>query len=117
MSNLNTPSLDPGSGTFGRRHSARNVDVDATVAHNSIKGYLIGFVLSVILTAVPFGMVMFPGFSHETILASILAMAVVQVLVHVYYFLHLNASIEERWNVVAFTFTIIITLIIVAGSV
>jgi hypothetical protein len=68
MSNSNTPSLDPGSGTFGRRHSARNIGVDATVAHNSVRGYLIGFVLSIILTAIPFGMVMFPGFSREVIL-------------------------------------------------
>jgi len=117
MSNLNTPSLDPGSGTFGRRHSAKNIGVDETVAHNSIKGYMIGFVLSIILTAIPFGLVMFPSFPRETIVAIILAMAVVQVIVHVYYFLHLDSSHEERWNVSAFVFTILITAIVVGGSV
>jgi cytochrome o ubiquinol oxidase operon protein cyoD len=117
MSNLNAPSLDPGSGTFGRRHSKKNIGVDETVSHNSLRGYMIGFVLSVILTAIPFGMVMHQGFAKETILAAILVMAVVQVLVHVYYFLHLDSSIEERWNVSAFVFTILITVIVVAGSV
>ena len=117
MSNLNTPSLDPGSGTFGRRHSAKNIGVDETVAHNSIKGYMIGFVLSIILTAIPFGLVMYPSLARETIVAIILTMAIVQVVVHVYYFLHLDSSHEERWNVSAFVFTILITVIVVAGSV
>jgi len=117
MSNLNTPSLDPGSGTFGRRHSAKNIGVDETVAHNSIKGYMIGFVLSIILTAIPFGLVMFPSFPRDTIVTIVLVMAVVQVVVHVFYFLHLDASIEERWNVSAFVFTLLITAIVIAGSV
>src|SRR4051812_20401425 len=117
MSNLNTPSLDPGSGTFGRRHSAKNIGVDDTVSHNSIKGYMVGFVLSIVLTAIPFGLVMFPGFPRETIVAAVLLMAIVQVVVHVYFFLHLDASIEERWNVAAFVFTMLITFILVSGSV
>jgi cytochrome o ubiquinol oxidase operon protein cyoD len=117
MANLNTPSLDPGSGTFGRRHSAKNIGVDETVAHNSIKGYMIGFVLSIILTAIPFGLVMFPSFPRDTIVTIVLVMAVVQVVVHVFNFLHLDASIEERWNVSAFVFTLLITAIVIAGSV
>ena len=117
MSNLNTPSLDPGSGTFGRRHSAKNIGVDETVAHNSIKGYMVGFVLSIILTAIPFGLVMYPSLARETIVAIILTMAIVQVVVHVYYFLHLDSSHEERWNVSAFVFTILIAAIVVGGSV
>jgi cytochrome o ubiquinol oxidase operon protein cyoD len=115
--NLNTPSLDPGSGTFGRRHSKKNIGVDETVAHNSLKGYMVGFVLSVILTAIPFAMVMHQGFARETIIAAIAVMAVVQVVVHVFYFLHLDASIEERWNVAAFVFTILITVLVVIGSI
>jgi cytochrome o ubiquinol oxidase operon protein cyoD len=115
--NINLPSLDPGSGTFGRRHSAKNIGVDETVAHNSLRGYMIGFVLSIILTAIPFGLVMFPSFPRETIVATILVMAVVQVVVHVFYFLHLDGSIEERWNVSAFVFTMLITVIVVGGSV
>jgi cytochrome o ubiquinol oxidase subunit IV len=117
MANLNTPSLDPGSGTFGRRHSAKNIGVDETVAHNSLKGYMIGFVLSIILTAIPFGMVMFPSFGRDAIVATILTMAVVQVVVHVVYFLHLDSSHEERWNVSAFVFTVLIAAIVVGGSI
>ena len=113
--------IDPASGTFGRRNAARYVG--GTVAgesHASGKSYLIGFVLSVILTAVPFWLVMTQtahGFSAETILAAILVFAVVQVFVHVVYFLHMDRSAEQRWNVVAFAFTVMILVIVVSGSV
>ena len=77
-------------------------------SHASVKSYMIGFVLSVILTAIPFGLVMDPahyGFTAETVLAAILVLAVVQVFVHVVYFLHMDRSAEQRWNVLAFAFT------------
>lgn len=114
-------TVDPASGTFGRRNAARYVG--GTVAgesHASIKSYMIGFVLSVVLTAIPFGLVMdqsHHGFSTETVLAAILAFAIVQVFVHIVYFLHMDRSAEQRWNVLAFAFTILILVIVVAGSV
>ena len=114
-------SIDPASGTFGRRNATRYVG--GTVAgesHASVKSYMIGFVLSIILTAIPFGLVMDPlhhGFSADTVLAAILVFAIVQVFVHIVYFLHMDRSAEQRWNVVAFSFTILILVIVVAGSV
>jgi cytochrome o ubiquinol oxidase operon protein cyoD len=114
-------SIDPASGTFGRRNAARYVG--GTVAgesHASVKSYMIGFVLSVILTAIPFGLVMNTthyGFTADTVLAAILALAVVQVFVHVVYFLHMDRSAEQRWNVLAFSFTVMILAIVVAGSI
>jgi cytochrome o ubiquinol oxidase operon protein cyoD len=120
-SNFPQSQIDPASGTFGRRNAARYVG--GTVAgesHASAKSYLIGFVLSVILTAIPFGLVMdetHHGLSTDTVLAAILVFAVVQVFVHVVYFLHMDRSAEQRWNVVAFAFTILILAIVVAGSV
>ena len=113
--------IDPASGTFGRRNAARYVG--GTVAgesHASVKSYLVGFILSVVLTAIPFGLVMSEthyGFTADTVLAAILLFAVVQVFVHVVYFLHMDRSAEQRWNVVAFGFTVLILAIVVAGSV
>ena len=114
-------SIDPASGTFGRRNAARYVG--GTVAgesHASVKSYMVGFVLSIILTAIPFGLVMDQGhygFTAGTVLSAILVLAVVQVFVHVIYFLHMDRSAEQRWNVLAFSFTILILVIVVAGSV
>jgi cytochrome o ubiquinol oxidase operon protein cyoD len=36
--------------------------------------------------------------------------------VHLHYFLHLDASRRERWNVLALIFTVLIAIIFVAGS-
>ncbi|QCR36907.1 cytochrome o ubiquinol oxidase subunit IV [Nissabacter sp. SGAir0207] len=85
-------------------------------SHGSVKSYLIGFILSVILTIIPFWMVMNGTATHGTILATIVAMAVIQIVVHLVYFLHMNTSSEERWNLVAFLFTAMIILIVVVGS-
>ncbi len=114
-------SIDPASGTFGRRNAARYVG--GTVAgesHATVKSYMIGFVLSVVLTAIPFGLIMdktHMGFGPDTVLAAILAFAVVQVFVHVVYFLHMDRSAEQRWNVLAFAFTVMILACVVAGSI
>ena len=51
-------------------------------SHGSVKTYMTGFILSIILTVIPFWMVMTGAASPAVILGTILAMAVVQVLVH-----------------------------------
>ncbi len=63
-------------------------------------------------------MVMNGSASHSTILAVVLlVMAVIQVLVHLVCFLHMNTSSEEGWNLMAFIFTVIIIAILVVGSI
>lgn len=61
-------------------------------------------------------MVMNGTASHSTILAVVVGMAVIQVVVHLIYFLHMNTSSEERWNLVALLFTAMIIGIVVVGS-
>lgn len=85
-------------------------------SHGSAKSYLIGFVLSVILTAIPFWLVMEGTASHGVILGTVVASAVVQIFVHLVYFLHMNTSSEERWNLTALVFTVLIIAIVVGGS-
>lgn len=84
--------------------------------HTSFKSYAIGFILAVILTVIPFKLVMDGTMDKGTILWIILGMAVVQMLVHLKYFLHLDTSSEQRGNVVALLFTALILVIVVAGS-
>ena len=84
--------------------------------HATVKGYLIGFVRAVILTAIPVKMVMDGGYSHQTVLVTVMALAVVQIVVHLIYFLHLDGSSAQRWNVMAFLFTLLILAIVVVGS-
>ena len=85
-------------------------------SHGSVKSYAIGFILSVILTIIPFGLVMYPTLPKATTLAIVLLFAVIQVVVHLYYFLHLDRSQAQRNNVIAFVFTAIVILLLVGLS-
>lgn len=86
-------------------------------AHGSLKSYLTGFILSVILTAIPFWLVMGHVFeSRDTTIFVIVGFAAVQVVVHMIYFLHMNTSSEGGWNMIALIFTTMLLVIILAGS-
>ncbi|MEN5092031.1 cytochrome o ubiquinol oxidase subunit IV [Pseudomonas protegens] len=84
--------------------------------HGSVKSYAIGFILSVILTLIPFGLVMYPSLPKDVTLWIVLAFAVIQVLVHLVYFLHLDRSAAQRNNVVAFIFAALVIVLLVGLS-
>lgn len=87
-------------------------------SHGSVKSYLIGFVLSVILTAIPFYMVMSGDFSKMTTLWSIVTLAIVQIWVHLKYFLHLSFKTEDgRTSTFSFLFSALIIVMVVGLSV
>lgn len=85
--------------------------------HGSVGSYLTGFVLSVILTVIPFWLVMHGGYSHGAILLAISLFAIVQIVVHLKYFLHLDFSTEGKPNSFAFLFTAMIIVMMVGLSV
>jgi len=86
------------------------------VGRGSLKSYLTGFILSLIWTAIPFSLVMSGAWSPQATLAGIFGAGVVQILVHLHYFLHLDASSAARWNVAALVFTILIMILFVGGT-
>lgn len=79
-------------------------------SHGSVKTYMTGFILSIILTVIPFWMVM-TGAASGRNSGNNPAMAVVQVLVHLVCFLHMNTKSDEGWNMTAFVFTVLIIAI------
>ena len=84
--------------------------------HGSVKSYMIGFVLSVILTAIPFGLVMYPSLPKDLTVMIVVALAVIQVVVHLVYFLHMDRSKEQRSNVTTFLFTTLVIALLVGLS-
>ncbi len=88
----------------------------AEVSRGSLKSYLTGFVLSLILTAIPFAMVMSGTWSTAAALAGIFSAGLVQILVHLFYFLHLDTSAAARWNLVAMIITLLIMILYVGGT-
>jgi cytochrome o ubiquinol oxidase operon protein cyoD len=86
-------------------------------AHGSFRSYMIGFVLSVVLTAIPFWLVMSGALGSNQLTAlTVMAFAAVQIVVHMIYFLHMNGRSEGGWTMMALVFTIIIVVIALAGS-
>ncbi|TWB23600.1 cytochrome o ubiquinol oxidase operon protein cyoD [Nitrospirillum amazonense] len=85
-------------------------------AHGSVKSYIVGFVLSVILTAIPFGLVMSGALPAGTAIPVCFGLGIVQIIVHLVYFLHMNSSSARSWNMAAFLFTLLIVAILVVGS-
>ena len=98
-------------------HDHDDHDDDEGHDHGSFRSYMTGFVLAVILTVIPFWLVMGKVFSSSSTTALvILAFAVVQIVVHMVYFLHMNARSEGGWTMLALIFTVVLVVITLAGS-
>ncbi len=110
-----TDKLDHGHDHHG--HDDHHHDDGEAAYHADVKGYVTGFVLSVILTAIPFWVVMADVFSNSSTTALVvLGFAAVQIVVHMIYFLHMNTRVEGGWTMLALIFTVVIVVITLAGS-
>ncbi len=112
---MSDPSL-PGHSVS--EHSASGpLEGHAPGAHGTLRSYLVGFLLSVVLTGIAFALVMVPVLPREANVAVIFTLAAVQIVVQLVYFLHLDRSLEQRWNVSAVAFTVVVVGILIGGSV
>lgn len=86
-------------------------------AHFTLRGYVTGFVLAVVLTAIPFWLVIGKKLDSSSITSiAILGVAVVQIVVHMVYFLHMDSKSEGGWNLLALLFTVMLVVIALSGS-
>jgi len=105
-------TFEANAGGHGHSHDAHD-----GAAHGSLKSYLIGFGLSVILTAVPFWLVMTGAIADKQVTALVvLVLAAIQIVVHMIYFLHMNTRSENGWTMMALIFTVIMVVIALTGS-
>ncbi|HEX5539794.1 MAG TPA: cytochrome o ubiquinol oxidase subunit IV [Methylophilaceae bacterium] len=99
-------------------HSHGHDDHETHASHGSLKSYATGFLLSVILTAIPFWLVMGNVFDKSSTTALVLlAFAAVQIVVHMIYFLHMNTKSEGGWSMLALIFTVMLVVIMLSGSI
>ncbi len=104
-------------------HDVNHGPVDAghghdDVPHGSFRGYVTGFLLAAVLTAIPFWLVMGEVIPNKQVTAAIvLGLAIVQIVVHMIYFLHMNTKSEAGWTMLALIFTLIVVVITIAGSI
>ncbi|MER3546525.1 MAG: cytochrome o ubiquinol oxidase subunit IV [Rhodanobacteraceae bacterium] len=94
-------------------------DHDGMHAHaGSLRGYLTGFALAAILTVIPFWLVMDHVITNRPLaIFVILALAVVQIFVHIIFFLHLDTRSEGGWNMMSFIFTAVLVIIVLGASI
>ena len=85
---------------------------------STLKGYMTGFFLAVVLTAIPFWLVMEKVIPDSRTLAVVLLIfGAIQIVVHMIYFLHMNTKSEGGWNMLALIFTLVLVVITLSGSI
>lgn len=94
---------------IGHHHAADHA------SHGSLKSYIVGFALSIILTLLSFWMVM-SGSVAQGVSSWLVLLAVAQLLVQLLFFLHLGTAKEQRQNTGIFIFTVLILAIAVGGT-
>ncbi len=105
-------------GHDGHGHDDHHDDHEDVGYHATVKGYVIGFILSVVLTAIPFWLVMAKIIPSSTVTGLVLlGFAAVQIVVHMVYFLHMNSKVEGGWSMLSLIFTIAVVVIMLAGSI
>jgi cytochrome o ubiquinol oxidase subunit IV len=92
-------------------------DIEFGSDHGSIKSYIVGFLLSIVITLVPFVAVSMHVLSDSAAIIAIVIAALIQLFVQLVFFLHLNTSSKALWNLMVFIFTLFVVLILVFGTI
>lgn len=84
--------------------------------HGSLSSYLVGFGLSLVLTALSFGCVMSGAVPAQLIVPGLMVFCVLQVLVQLGFFLHMGIAPEQRENLMVAVCALLFIAIVVVGS-
>ena len=84
--------------------------------HGTATSYVIGYVLSLLFTVIAYLLVANKTFSGNKLLMAILGIAVVQMFVQIFFFLHLGRGPKPLYNVVFFFATAGIIVIVIGAS-
>ncbi len=114
---MSAPTGSPVHADDDGPHDSQRRGGGYSASHATLKGYLTGFALSIILTAIPFWLVMGKVIERPSVTVFVvLAFAAVQIVVHMVYFLHMNAKSEGGWTILALIFTLVLVVIALSGS-
>lgn len=98
------------------KHPSKSVVAIENEMHGTLKSYVIGFILSLVLTLASFLLVSEHLLPAWTLILTIVGLAVVQVVVQLLFFLHLGSDSKPYWNIIIFLFMLVIMAILVIGS-
>ena len=78
--------------------------------------YVKGFVFSLILTLLAYFSVTEKWLKTPVLIATIIALGILQMWIQLFCFLHLGSETKPRWNLLSFLFMAVVVLILVGGS-
>lgn len=87
-----------------------------TAAASMRDKYIIGFVLSLIITITAYLLTVGSVYTGMTLYLIIGGLALVQMIVQLYYFLHMGEELKPRLRLLLFAYTSLMLLIVVVGS-
>ncbi|SEM55011.1 cytochrome o ubiquinol oxidase subunit IV [Paenibacillus sp. OV219] len=85
--------------------------------HGSLGEYVIGFLLSIILTVIPILAVVDNWMGRTATIILLLATAVLQFAVQLLFFMHLREEKGPRYNLVTLILGLIIVIVVIYGSI
>jgi cytochrome o ubiquinol oxidase operon protein cyoD len=99
--------------------SSMSHDTDTTPTHEehgTTASYIIGFVLSVVFTLIPYYLVVEKVVTGNALVATIMGFAVLQMIIQIVFFLHIGREKGPRWQLGFFVSTVGIIFVVVGGS-
>lgn len=84
--------------------------------HGTAKSYVAGFLGSLVLTLLSFGLVVSKKFSMPFLAYGLVGLALIQAIVQLRLFLHVGQEAKPRWESLVFYFMVMVLLIIAIGS-
>jgi cytochrome o ubiquinol oxidase subunit IV len=97
-------------------HQHASHDTIHVSSQGSLKSYVVGMVLSLVLTLASFGVVMTDAVPHGFGLTTIVVLCVVQLIVQLVFFLHIGASRDQKAKTGIFVCTAFLIAVIVGLS-
>lgn len=82
-----------------------------------LRSYFIGYGLALILSIVPFALVIWGGLGASTTLAIIAGFALVQIVVHFRFFLHIDLSEQKREDLQLILFSVLLFTLMAGGTI
>lgn len=92
------------------------MNANESASPRSLKTYLAGFALALVLTAIPFALVATGMLPERMSLVAIAAAAIAQLFVHLRFFLHLDWRSTPTENLLALAFAAVLVFIMIGGS-
>jgi cytochrome o ubiquinol oxidase operon protein cyoD len=85
--------------------------------HGSVTSYVIGFILSLVFTIIPYLLVVNKLITGDVLLFTILGFGILQMFIQMFFFLHLGRGPKPLYNVIFFAGTAGTIMIVVVASI